>query len=1028
MDSPTTWLTLGALVSASLSAVPPERQYFYSSKHYFGAHQDDDSDIPGDTVYYESIKPVGSFGGESPHYIHTLWMQLPETPAPPVWRPPNHRGVIRLPFVPTVEGKKYPVSPYPSSGRPSDEPYYNDISSGLLQGLSHHSQNGAASGIVSSILSQGEENPQADTVSAEQPSRIFDPLLWSAVFPHLQDAPKTKKTYRGWWENSQLETKHDKKKTAFKRKFKHGSKRPARPVIKHKVRYGATRVTKHPAKPKPERPANRFPTPTAKDVDDYGQQLVPPALPLKPTRVGWSVSRDKLKEPHIWWRRNFETKNKKKTIKKPKRPAKPNPSQANPAAKPLRRLGTTPTLGLASPPGGVLSTGEETDIVVSRRPATPEPKKLGDEVVVQIISEGGATGEGSSGAVEEEPKVGDTHVIHELISSVIENFRNASEDRGITSHAPQTNTEAPQLQESRSAPKIVTTTPRSPEDMSDAEVEKAYNFHPPGTVVEMALFYDSECRESFVETFGSTDKFQDAVWTILAQVQIFYRQPWLKRAVNIVATQLTYLEEPPNELMRSEEADELLKGFTNFTTDKNVPDGEPGHWDVALLFTGKDIHAHNNGKKDTSVLGKAYIGGVCSNHFGNVIVEFGSVNPHRRPMTTFGLQSSSVLAHELAHNLGVYHDGPPANERCSLDRYLMGPWRTANTTTWWSNCSLSVLEDLPKVPKSTCLKPLSPERLRDLLPLNLWRNLPLPGQRWDGDDQCRIFLKSPEAHQSMKPADMKEVCRKLECASPTRIGLFNAGHALEGTYCGGSNWCHRNRCVPFPKSLPVVEGGWSDWNVSDCRDPCLEDSVALIQMKRSCTMPARKNTLGGCEGDSVTVRPCDINANNKGPKCDRKRTNQEFINEKCAIFSHMRSELKPTGTQVPYSADQSWRACAIHCGYHHGAFIPAKFFLNDESNETGVLPDGARCHFDEKTGTAYYCQQGLCATLLQSLAGLELEKTSQVLELDEEDWAENTAGRLMVEQYMEYVPGEGFSKLDAKKVPKADARVPVDDL
>lgn len=1034
MDLLTAWLALGTLVSVCSWAVSAERQYFYSAKHYFGAPQNDGSDIPDDdTIYYESIKPAGGMRGQRQHYIHTFWMRPPKALAPPVWRPTRHRGVIQLPYIPTVPVKKNPVSSSSTRGQPSDEPYYDDdSSSGMLQGLSYNSEhNGADAGVFSSILSQGEKDPQADTDSAEWPSRLFDRLRWSAAFSNLQDTLKTKKTYNEWWKKSPFETKHEKKETIIKRKkFKQGSNLHDTLVIKHKVHHGAKHVIRNPMKPKPKHPANRFPKPTADDFDDPFPQLATPSLPLKPTGVFWSVSRDKPTEHHeLWTNTNFETRDKKNVIKKPKRPAKPNLNQAKPLVKPFQRPSPTPSLDRTTTSRAELpveSTGEETDVEGSQTLPPPASKKRVDKVVLKNFAQGGATSEKLSGGnpPSKEANTQRIPIVNETISAMIERFRNASKDRIKTTLAVKLDEAA-----STSSPTIVTTTPRSPEQMADAEIEKAHNFNPPGTIVEMAVFYDPDCRESFVEAFGSAARFEDAVWTLIAQVQVFYKRPWLKRAIHIVVTQLTFLEKPPNELMGSSEADELLKGFANFTGDRNAPDGEQGHWDVALLLTGKDIHAHNNGKKDPSVLGKAYIGGVCSGHFANVVVEFGSVNPHRRPMTSFGLQASNVVAHELAHNLGVYHDGPPTNARCSLDRYMMGPWRTANTTTWWSNCSLSVLEQLPEHPKSTCLKPLSSERLRELLPLNRWRSWPLPGQRWDADDQCRLFLKSQAAHHGAKPADMKAVCGKLECASPTRIGLFNAGHALEGTYCGGTSWCHENRCVPFPKSLPVVAGGWTEWDmVVDCSQPCLENSVALIHMKRSCTMPARKNTLEGCEGDGVTLRPCDINANKKAPKCERKKSNQEYINEKCAIFSHMRPELKPTGTQVPYSEDQSWRACAIHCGYHNGAFIAAKFFLNDETNETGVLPDGARCHFDEETGAAYYCQQGLCATLLQSLAGLEIKRTSQVLELDEEDWAEDTAGRRYVERFMEYVPGEGFPVLDARKVPKADARITVDDL
>ncbi|KAH6941094.1 hypothetical protein HPB50_013292 [Hyalomma asiaticum] len=483
----------------------------------------------------------------------------------------------------------------------------------------------------------------------------------------------------------------------------------------------------------------------------------------------------------------------------------------------------------------------------------------------------------------------------------------------------------------------------------------AFNFDPPGLALEMAVFYDADCKKSFTEALGTSSSLEGAIKTIISQVQVFYKPPWLKTPLHVVITELRLLDE---EVVRS------------------------------LYITWKLPPAFS-----------------------------------RRHAVTVCTPSYSV-------SLGVNHDGPPENGKCSLDRYLMGPWRTSNTTTWWSECSLEILTKLHENEKMACIqKPPSVKRLRQVLHLNTWRNEQPPGQQWDADAQCRVFLKSEAARCSIKAENMSAVCRALQCKSPERIGLFGAGHALEGTYCGENSWCQGTKCVPFPKSLPVVPGGWTEWEtVSECSQPCLQHSVALVHMKRACNDPRRQNTLEGCEGDNVRLKPCDINANKKAPKCTHPKTNQQYIDEKCAFYARFKPELKPSGTQVPHSAAQSWRACAIHCGYKSDAFIAAKFFLNELTNETGVLPDGARCHFDKSKGAAYYCQQGQCVTLLQSLAGIQDDEAGQVLEVEESDWAPDTEGRQLVERYLEYVPGKNFSVLDVNKVPRARARIAVDDL
>lgn len=125
--------------------------------------------------------------------------------------------------------------------------------------------------------------------------------------------------------------------------------------------------------------------------------------------------------------------------------------------------------------------------------------------------------------------------------------------------------------------------------------------------------------------------------------------------------------------------------------------------------------------------------------------------------------------------------------------------------------------------------------------------------------------------------------------------------------------------------------------------------------------------------------------------------------------------------------DQTWRACAIHCRYKKNTYIFAQFDLADHPNETATLPDGTRCNYDKESGAAYYCQHRQCATLLQSLAGIQDNPEGEVLDVLADDWAMNTSGRRLVEKYLEYRPDKGFGVLDKSKIIPATPRVPVDD-
>lgn len=952
--------------------IPEEALYYETIQPTVNSERDPEQSVPSEGSYYESIKPAGkSVKGKQP-FIHTLFMRPAPTLPPPLWRPPHHRDTVILPYFPLVRGYNRGQAPWRQRGSLS-RGFPHRLGLGALSGLYDDGTLNDEPGATSSILPLSGSGPNSVhpmSGSFEWPLPHFSRLHWTPVLTHL-------------W-NSHLSS---------------GTGPVDMPVVIHKKK-----VVK--IKPKP---------------------------PRKPTRKPEAEPEEEKLEPKL-----AET------------------TSVNPTENPIENP-TEWTLDVPFDWSLDKPTTETTLKPELKPPIKPVPEPH-DESTVEFETEqaGGKDSSNDSVPPDESAQPEGANVLPVSPGSVINAFKfpgppNANSNDSKTEHEGTArpddvqagHTQARDKKESSPAPDkikeghhsdrpehVTTSRPRPESEMSDAEVIKEFNFDPPGLTLEMAVFYDADCKRSFTEALGSSSSLEDAIKTIISQVQVFYKPPWLKNPLHIVITELRLLDEGVNQLLGSEEADKLLQGFSNFTAKRNAPEDQPGHWDVALLLTGKDMHAARDGKKDTSVLGKAYLGGVCSQDFATVVVEFGSTNPKRRPMTTFGLQTSDVAAHELAHSLGVHHDGPPENNDCSLDRYLMGPWRTSNTTTWWSPCSLQLLTKLGENEKLSCIKkPLSVKRLRQVLHWNSWRSEHPPGQQWDADAQCRVFLKSEGARCSIKAENMSAVCRALQCKSPERIGLFGAGHALEGTYCGESSWCQGTKCVPFPKSLPVVPGGWSEWEtVTECSQPCLQHSVALVHMKRKCNDPRRQNTLEGCEGDNVRLRPCDISANEKAPKCTHPKTNQQYIDEKCALYARFKPELKPRGTQVPYSASQSWRACAIHCGYKGDAFIAAKFFLNEQTNETGLLPDGTRCHFDKSKGAAYYCQQGQCVTLLQSLAGIQDNEAGQVLEVEDSDWAPDTEGRRLVEKYLEYVPGKDFAVLDVKKVPPARARVAVDDL
>ena len=55
-------------------------------------------------------------------------------------------------------------------------------------------------------------------------------------------------------------------------------------------------------------------------------------------------------------------------------------------------------------------------------------------------------------------------------------------------------------------------------------------------------------------------------------------------------------------------------------------------------------------------MGLARVGGMCSNQHNCVIGELGVTNTRGKPYPSAGFTAIFVMAHEVGHNLGMFHD------------------------------------------------------------------------------------------------------------------------------------------------------------------------------------------------------------------------------------------------------------------------------------------------------------------------------------------------------------------------------------
>ena len=139
--------------------------------------------------------------------------------------------------------------------------------------------------------------------------------------------------------------------------------------------------------------------------------------------------------------------------------------------------------------------------------------------------------------------------------------------------------------------------------------------------------------------------------------------------------------------------------------------------------------------------------------------------------------SSLIIAHELAHNLGVNHDGVSGNQDCDSEGFIMGP-QLRPGATGWSACSRRQLSRFISE-YGACL---------DNVPLTQseWRHHhhQLPGQRFDGEEQCRLMYGPGWRlySQGSISGQTVDICRAIWCRNYINLRSPNAA-ALQVGFC-----------------------------------------------------------------------------------------------------------------------------------------------------------------------------------------------------------------------------------------------------
>ncbi|XP_015434707.1 PREDICTED: A disintegrin and metalloproteinase with thrombospondin motifs 3-like [Dufourea novaeangliae] len=428
---------------------------------------------------------------------------------------------------------------------------------------------------------------------------------------------------------------------------------------------------------------------------------------------------------------------------------------------------------------------------------------------------------------------------------------------------------------------------------------------------------------SVVDFHGS--RVQQYILALLNIVSAIYMDPSLESNMVLVIVRMILYAEKRDSLVHRGDARRSLENVNRWNR-KMLSSANVNH-DVAIWLTRLDIGGPS---------GYAPVSGAC--------------NPARSCALNRdeGLTSAFIIAHEVAHILGLTHDGDESAGNTCRDEgsrgSVMAPMVAATFHHfYWSSCSKK--EFHRRIKRWSCL--LNKPTYDSSTPLKATIR-----ETFTMDEQCR--MEFGDGYELCKSFDVMEPCTRLWCGNRniSETCKTKKGPPLEGTLCGVSKWCINGRCqsskrknFDFGIALNKPrDGGWSPWSQWEkCSRTC---GLGVQCRTRKCNKPLPAHGGKYCSGPSDDCKLCDL------PKCS---TSIDLRAQQCSkldsVMHNDRIRLKNNlYTWLPYESKQENLKCQLIC----------------RSKETGELfysrknlIDGTPCSY----GSTDICIQGECHKL-----------------------------------------------------------------
>ncbi|XP_015115584.1 A disintegrin and metalloproteinase with thrombospondin motifs 2 [Diachasma alloeum] len=339
---------------------------------------------------------------------------------------------------------------------------------------------------------------------------------------------------------------------------------------------------------------------------------------------------------------------------------------------------------------------------------------------------------------------------------------------------------------------------------------------------------------SVVEFHG--DRVEQYVLALLNIVGAIYGDPSLGTDLSLVVVKIFIYMNKKDGMIRQGNARTSLENVNRWNRKVLSSLQTQGH-DVAVWLTRLDIGGPS---------GYAPVSGAC--------------DPARSCALNRdeGLTSAFIIAHELAHILGLTHDGDEsADNFCGNEATgsIMAPMVAATFHRFhWSSCSRKEFNRRAKQWK--CLN--NPPNKSNVTLLKL-----IHQETFTMDEQCR--MEFGDGFQLCKTLNLPGLCSHLWCAHKTtqKFCKTKKGPPLEGTSCGKNKWCINGFCEVIDRTKFSLErrtnkprdGGWSTWTPwGKCSRTC---GVGVRLRYRLCNDPTP--SFGGteCSGNRQEFKSCE---------------------------------------------------------------------------------------------------------------------------------------------------------------------------